>query len=99
MVKIIIMHYVYILKSRKDKNRFYVGITENLDRRLREHHDAKANHYTYRYAPWELETYIVFKNKKLAEGFEIYLKSHSGRAFLRRRLMAVLVKQSSNLFL
>ena len=82
------MYYVYILISKKSSNRFYIGITNNLDRRLKEHAEAKGSNYTVRHAPWELETFIAFKNKVLAEQFELYLKSHSGRAFLRRRLMA-----------
>jgi predicted GIY-YIG superfamily endonuclease len=82
------MHYVYILRSEKSTDRFYIGYTENLDRRLFEHLNAPSDAYTRRYAPWKLETYVVFKDKKLAVEFEAYLKSHSGRAFLRRRLMA-----------
>jgi predicted GIY-YIG superfamily endonuclease len=82
------MYYVYILTSKKSKSRFYIGITNNLDRRLKEHADAKGSNYTVRHAPWELETYVAFKNRILAENFELYLKSHSGRAFLLRRLMA-----------
>ncbi len=82
------IYYVYILKSKKDREQFYIGITDNLDRRLKEQKTAKGSSYTVRYAPWELETYIVFNNKRVAEEFEVYLKSHSGRAFLRRRLMA-----------
>jgi len=81
------MGYVYILKSKKDCKKIYIGITNDLDRRLKEHLDANGKDYTHRYAPWGLETYIVFKNKILAEKFELYLKSHSGRAFLRKRLI------------
>jgi predicted GIY-YIG superfamily endonuclease len=77
------MYYVYILISRKNKSKFYIGYTNNLDKRISQHKDAPLNSYTHRYAPWELETYIVFKTKELAEKFEEYLKSHSGRAFLK----------------
>ena len=82
------MYYVYILRSSKESNRIYIGATNNLDRRLNEHANAKKRDYTYRYAPWKLETYVVFQNKILAEDFELYLKSHSGRAFLRKRLIS-----------
>lgn len=80
------MHIVYILKSAKDPKRCYIGITQNLDRRLREHNSEGAG-YSKRYAPWELETYITFRNQFLAEEFEQYLKSGSGHAFLKRRLI------------
>jgi putative endonuclease len=84
------MYYVYILRSVNNENKFYIGYTDNLDRRLSQHKDAPSDAYTHRYAPWRLETYIAFTSKRLAEVFEIYLKSHSGRAFLRRRLIAVI---------
>ena len=81
------MEYVYILRSKKDKSKRYVGVTTNLERRLKQHNIASSNHYTYKYTPWEIETYIAFQNKDLAQAFEAYLKSHSVRAFLRRRLI------------
>ena len=80
-------YYVYILKSQKDSKRYYIGYTTNLENRMEDHQNPKASAYTRQYAPWELETYTVFKDKELAKKFEIYLKSHSGRAFLRKRLI------------
>ncbi|MFZ2188361.1 MAG: GIY-YIG nuclease family protein [Candidatus Moraniibacteriota bacterium] len=35
------MAYVYILQSKKD-NRFYIGSTNNLDRRVQEHKNGKT---------------------------------------------------------
>ncbi|MFH1354957.1 MAG: GIY-YIG nuclease family protein [Candidatus Omnitrophota bacterium] len=83
------MHCVYILTSKKDKRKFYVGYTNNLQRRLVDHKNPPKNSYTHRYGPWALETYSVFSERRLAKAFEVYLKSHSGRAFLRRRLAVV----------
>jgi len=81
------MFYVYILKSKIRPDKFYIGITNNLERRLRQHKYPKNSNYRRLYAPWNLETYTVFNNKILAEKFEVYLKSHSGRTFLRKRLI------------
>jgi predicted GIY-YIG superfamily endonuclease len=78
---------VYILKSLKIKDKFYVGITENLDRRMQEHSNPKKDQYTYRHAPWKLETYVVFNDIPLAKSFELYLKTGSGRIFLRKHLV------------
>lgn len=36
------MYYVYILKSIKDNN-LYIGRTNNLDRRLKEHNSGKVS--------------------------------------------------------
>ena len=81
------MYYVYILKSQIRPDKFYIGITNNLQRRLEEHRFPKESNYRRLYAPWQLETYTVFKNENLAEEFESYLKSHSGRAFLKKHLL------------
>lgn len=80
-------YFVYILRSKKDSARFYIGYTGNLKARMAEHSNPPPTAYTRQYAPWELETYVVFKEKLLAEQFEVYLKSHSGRAFLTKRLI------------
>ena len=80
-------YYVYILRSKKDPKQFYIGYTTDIEKRMEQHQNPKASAYTRQYAPWELETYVVFKNKDLAQQFEIYLKSHSGRAFLKKRLI------------
>ena len=81
------MAYVYILKSKKNPDRFYIGTTNNLERRMQEHYSPDKDDYTYRHAPWELETYIVFKNQPTAKKFEAYLKTSSGRTFTRRHLI------------
>lgn len=80
------MHIVYILISEKDPNRYYIGITQDLQKRLKKH-NAFENYYSKRYAPWKLETYITFNNKDLAEKFEKYLKIGSGQAFLKKHLI------------
>ena len=80
-------YYVYILRSQRDPSQFYIGYTTDLERRMTDHANPKASAYTRQYAPWELETHVVFKDKELAQQFEIYLKSHSGRAFLRKHLI------------
>jgi len=81
------MPYVYILRSKKIASKFYVGITDNLERRLTEHANPDNDQYTKRYAPWEIEAYLVFKDRLLASKFEEYLKTGSGRVFMRRHLI------------
>ena len=80
------MSIVYILVSKQQPQRYYIGLTDDLERRLKEHNKAKAG-YTKRYAPWKVETHIIFSDKELAETFEKYLKSGSGNAFLKKRLI------------
>ena len=83
------MHYVYILVSLKDLTRYYIGRTENLEARLQQHNRGESG-YSKRYAPWRLETYTAFSDLRLADDFERYLKSGSGHAFLKKRLLPVL---------
>ncbi|VAX36796.1 hypothetical protein MNBD_UNCLBAC01-1300 [hydrothermal vent metagenome] len=80
------MYIIYILKSLKDTTKCYIGLTQNLEKRLNEHNRDKCN-YTKKYSPWEIETYITFRNKDLATSFEKYLKAGSGHAFLKKRFL------------
>lgn len=80
------MNIVYILTSKKYTDRYYIGLTQDLERRIKEHNNGDSL-YTKRYMPWELQTYIGIKNKARAEEFERYLKSGSGFAFLKRRFL------------
>ena len=78
------MKYVYILQS-KNFDHFYVGITDDLRARLAKHNADEVSH-TSKYAPWQVKTYIAFRDEKQAFNFEKYLKSPSGRAFAKKRL-------------
>jgi predicted GIY-YIG superfamily endonuclease len=79
------MFYVYILRSKSDPERFYVGVTRDLGERLARHNAGQVSHSS-KYAPWELKTYVAFSDEQQAFAFERYLKSASGRAFAKKRL-------------
>ena len=79
------MRYVYILQSIKFPERFYVGSTNDITRRILEHNQDKS-HYSSIYAPWKLKTYIAFNDEQQAFNFERYLKTSSGRVFSIKRL-------------
>jgi predicted GIY-YIG superfamily endonuclease len=81
------MHYVYILRSKSNPTQTYTGSTSDLRKRLAEHNAGKSIH-TNKFKPWELTAYTALLEKPLAEKFERYLKSGSGRAFAQRRLLA-----------
>jgi predicted GIY-YIG superfamily endonuclease len=81
----IAMHYTYILWSSKSSN-FYFGSTSNLEKRLEEHNKGLSKS-TAPYAPWKLVWFAAFENRKLAEDFERYLKSGSGKAFAYKRFL------------
>ena len=79
------MHYVYILQSEIDDRRFYTGLTDDLRKRLRDHNAGRVRH-SNKWKPWPVKTYIAFSERLRAAEFERYLKSASGRAFIRKRL-------------
>jgi len=78
------MYYVYVLES-KDKQHWYFGMTNDVKRRLAEHNSGNSIH-TNKFKPWSLRICVTFHTKKSAEEFEQYLKSHSGRAFMKKHL-------------
>ena len=79
------MYYVYMLRSVPNPDQTYVGFTEDLKTRLKAHNHGQSPH-TSKHKPWTLITYLAFSEKNRAHSFEKYLKSHSGKAFAKRRL-------------
>ena len=74
--------FVYVLKSLTAP-KSYVGMTDDLNRRLEEHNSGKHS-YTKRYVPWEIIYKEEFSNYSDARKREKYLKSASGRRFLKK---------------
>ena len=79
------MHYVYILKSEKNK-KYYTGVTDNLKRRIKEHNSGNSD-FTSWSGPYKLVWYCAFYSKEKAYKFEDYLKSSSGFAFRNKTLI------------
>lgn len=77
--------YVYIIRSATSPEKDYIGATADLKRRIADHNTGKSIH-TAKFTPWELMWYSAFPDKHRALEFEKYLKSHSGRAFAKKRL-------------
>ena len=79
------MFYVYILLSLKDE-KFYVGMSADLRRRIIEHRKGKVKSTKYR-LPIKLLCYEAYLTKKEAERREVFLKSSDGKKDLRKRLV------------
>ena len=75
--------FVYIIKSIVVPDEYYVGVTSDVDLRLRAHNDGVSPH-TSRHRPWRRLVVIEFDEEEPARRFERYLKSGSGREFARR---------------
>ena len=78
-------HYVYILRSCHEPPHFYVGFTDDLQSRLKQHNSGSDPH-TAKYRPWRIKTALAFTDREQALMFERYLKTQSGRAFAKKRL-------------
>jgi predicted GIY-YIG superfamily endonuclease len=74
------MYYVYSLKC---KDGFYLGCTDDLKERVKRHKNGHVP-ATKNRLPVELVCYIAFSDKYKAFDFEKYLKSGSGRAFIKK---------------
>jgi len=76
--------HVYVLRSQRDFG-FYIGFTRNLRKRFAEHL-LGASFATSHRGPWKLVYYEAYLNRDDALGREKYLKSGSGRRFLKAQL-------------
>ena len=77
-------YYTYVLLSLKD-NKLYIGSTNNLKRRLKQHSHGQVEATRYR-LPLKLIHYEYFINKDDAEARELFLKSGYGHRQLKEIL-------------
>ncbi|KPJ96643.1 MAG: excinuclease ABC subunit C [Gammaproteobacteria bacterium SG8_11] len=76
--------YVYVLHSQKDKN-FYVGYTDNLNRRVEDHTKGKVSSTKNR-RPLKLIYWEGCLNQNDALGREKYLKTAWGKRYIKNRI-------------
>ena len=77
-------YYVYLLESKKN-GELYVGFTEDLAKRFKEHNQG-LNFSTKSAKPWQIIYYEASLNEKDARRREEYLKTTQGKRLLKRRL-------------
>ena len=78
--------YVYVIRS-EPTGRTYIGLTSDFQKRLAAH-NAGQNVSTAKHRPWHPVTLTEFQTETSAARFERYLKSGSGRAFVRTHFTA-----------
>ena len=69
------MYYLYILRS-ENRNRYYIGISENLEKRLKKHNTGSVRS-TKAYKPWQLIYKEEYSTKSDARHRELRLKNVS----------------------
>ena len=78
------MFYVYVLQSLKDMQ-FYVGCTNNVEKRLKEHNSGLVKSTNNR-RPLKLIYTEICLNKQDAIHREKYLKTSWGKRYIKNRL-------------
>ena len=80
------MYYIYILYS-EEFDKYYIGHTSDVDRRLIEHNETSENSYTSRLRPWVLKgTFQVGEDRGLAIRIEKHIKRQKSRIYLETLL-------------
>jgi len=84
------LYYVYLLEDALEKS-WYIGYTTDLNQRVKDHNDGKGGETTRQKKFWKLIYFEGYRNEKDALGREKFLKSGSGRRFLKKQLRWYLV--------
>lgn len=77
-------YYTYVLESKKD-NKLYIGWTNNLEKRLKDHNNKKVDSTKNR-IPLNLIYFEACLSKQEAIKREKYFKTGFGRRYLKNRL-------------
>jgi putative endonuclease len=76
------MFYIYILYS-PGADKYYVGHTDDVDRRLQEHNELSDQSYTSKYRPWELKISLpIGVDRGLALKIEKHIKRQKSRIYI-----------------
>ena len=94
------MFYIYILFS-KSANKYYVGHSNNVERRLFEHNNPIFKTFTSKFLPWELLIdFEIGNNRAIAMKAEKIIKNKKSKQYIlklidseeERNLLAKLVR-------
>lgn len=78
------MFFVYVLFSKK-LNRYYIGTTDNVEKRLFEHNSGLyVNSFTTRGIPWELSLSYTCESSEKAYKLEAFIKRMKSKKFIER---------------
>ena len=86
------MFYLYIIYSISS-NKYYVGYTNNVERRLFEHNNIDNTTYTSKHRPWILKKFIVLNNDR---GFAMKIEKAVKRS-KSRLIIEMIILEINNL--
>ncbi|MCC6253707.1 MAG: GIY-YIG nuclease family protein [Ignavibacteriaceae bacterium] len=85
MLSCVLNYYLYILRSLNFE-RYYVGISENVERRLKFHNTIEKG-FTSRYRPWEVVFKQEFSGKEAAMKAEKKVKGWKSRKMIEKLII------------
>ena len=78
------VYYIYIIYSKK-LNRFYVGTTDNVAKRIQEHNEGLySSSFTVKGIPWILKLSFECKSSKKAYELERFIKKMKSKVFIEK---------------
>jgi len=91
------MFFIYILYSEL-ADKYYVGQTDDVTRRLIEHNELSENSFTSKYRPWTLMAkYAVGNSRGVALKIEKHIKKQKSRNYIesiiKRNSIEILIKR------
>ena len=76
------MYYLYILQS-ESTSVYYIGQTNDLERRLTEHNKTQGTKFTNRHLPWKLiVSFEIGEDRSLALKVEHHIKKQKSKKYL-----------------
>ena len=76
------MYYVYILES-KTTNKYYIGCSNNIDRRIKEHNNGLSK-YTKNKGPWIIQYKEIYTTLSEARKREKQIKAWKKRSAIEK---------------
>ena len=76
------MYFTYILYSAK-LDKYYIGSTDNLERRLKEHNRGKSN-FTRTGIPWSLVYSETYETRQEAYHREMKIKNRKNKEYIEK---------------
>jgi putative endonuclease len=81
-MNVVPMRCVYVLQSRRNPDKHYVGRAADVAQRLATHNSGGLIQTAFN-RPWQLNVVMTFRTEESAIKFEKFLKSASGRGFAK----------------
>ena len=78
------MYYIYLLYS-PSSDKYYVGTTDDYQKRFHQHNTTERNTYTSKHKPWQpAAVFACGTDRRTAVKIEKFIKKQKSRVFIER---------------